>query len=194
MGTLAKRPGTRVQTMITRIVAAIAALTLSGTAGLAGNLVYQPVNPAFGGSPLNGSWLQADAQAQNIPQAADQRRQQVFNAVNQAATSRTLTPGQIFAQQLQSQLFSSLANQITQSIFGENARPNGTFTFQGTTIDFVRIGSDVRVTINDGQTITQVVVPAAPSAAFIRRLSKRRDRIRNARGAVPWRSFHTRET
>ncbi|GJD78248.1 hypothetical protein GCM10007886_37200 [Methylobacterium gregans] len=162
MGTLAKRPGTRVQTMITRIVAAIAALTLSGTAGLAGNLVYQPVNPAFGGSPLNGSWLQADAQAQNIPQAADQRRQQVFNAVNQAATSRTLTPGQIFAQQLQSQLFSSLANQITQSIFGENARPNGTFTFQGTTIDFVRIGSDVRVTINDGQTITQVVVPAAP--------------------------------
>lgn len=142
-------------------VALAATLALSSSPALAGNLVYQPVNPAFGGSPLNGGWLQSEAQAQNIPQAAEQRRQQLFNALNQN-DSRNLTPGQVFAQQLQTQLYSSLANQITQAIFGENARPNGTFTFQGTTIEFTRIGPDVRVVINDGQTSTTVVVPATP--------------------------------
>ena len=28
-------------------------------------LVYTPVNPSFGGSPLNGAWLLGSAQAQN---------------------------------------------------------------------------------------------------------------------------------
>lgn len=143
------------------VVAVAAVLTVHGLPAAAGNLVYQPINPAFGGSPLNGNWLQSEAQAQNIPQAARQREQQLFNALNQNA-SRNLTPGQIFAQQLQSQLYSSLANQITRAIFGENARENGTFTFQGTTIQFTRIGTDVRVVINDGQTETTVVVPATP--------------------------------
>ncbi|GEL41776.1 hypothetical protein MEX01_23670 [Methylorubrum extorquens] len=145
-----------------RVIAAGAALVLGSIPVQAGNLVYQPVNPAFGGSPLNGGWLQSEAAAQNLPQAAQQRRQQLFNSQQSLTGSGTLTPGQVFAQQLQSQLYSSLANQITRSIFGENAQQSGTFSFQGTTIDFVRVGANVRVTINDGQTITQVVVPATP--------------------------------
>ena len=28
-------------------------------------LVYTPINPSFGGSPLNGAWLLGNAQAQN---------------------------------------------------------------------------------------------------------------------------------
>ena len=31
----------------------------------AGELVYQPVNPAFGGNPLNGNWLLTNAQLQD---------------------------------------------------------------------------------------------------------------------------------
>ena len=147
--------------MKTRILAVGAAILLLAAPSQAGNLVYQAANPAFGGNPLNGSWLQSEAQAQNIPQTAQQRQQQLFSTGTSRGIS-TLTPGQIFAQQLQSQLYSSLANQITQAIFGENARPNGTFVFQGTTIEFLRFGSDVQVTINDGQTKTQVVVPATP--------------------------------
>ncbi|GAA3943635.1 curli assembly protein CsgF [Litoribacillus peritrichatus] len=33
--------------------------------GYGGELVYQPVNPSFGGNPLNGSYLLNSAQAQN---------------------------------------------------------------------------------------------------------------------------------
>ncbi len=35
------------------------------TSAFATELVYTPVNPSFGGSPLNGSWMLGQAQAQN---------------------------------------------------------------------------------------------------------------------------------
>ncbi|TYP62080.1 curli assembly protein CsgF [Stutzerimonas stutzeri] len=42
----------------------LAGLLLSSGLG-ATELVYTPVNPSFGGSPLNGAWLLGSAQAQN---------------------------------------------------------------------------------------------------------------------------------
>ena len=42
----------------------LAGLLLSSGLG-ATELVYTPVNPSFGGSPLNGAWLLGNAQAQN---------------------------------------------------------------------------------------------------------------------------------
>ena len=38
-----------------------------GSCGLvqATELVYTPINPSFGGNPLNGTWLLNNAQAQN---------------------------------------------------------------------------------------------------------------------------------
>ncbi|ACA16870.1 conserved hypothetical protein [Methylobacterium sp. 4-46] len=148
----------------TRMIGLAAGLVLLHAArpAEASSLVYQPVNPAFGGPQLNGSWLQAEANAQNIPQAAAQRRQQITGAAASAARGGILTPGQAFAQQLQTQLYSSLANQITRAIFGENAQPNGQFSFQGTTISYTRVGSNVSITINDGSTVTTVTVPATP--------------------------------
>lgn len=147
--------------MKTRFLAAGVLLALSAGPVLAGNLIYQPVNPAFGGSPLNGGWLQSEATAQNLPQAREQRLNQLFGTQG-GRNGLNLTQGQLFAQQLQSQLFSSLANQITRAIFGENAQQNGTFEFQGTTINFAREGANVRIQIFDGQTTSTVVVPAGP--------------------------------
>lgn len=128
----------------------------------AGSLTYQPTNPAFGGSPLNGSWLQSGATAQNEFTRKEQRLNQLKSEMNAANSSREQTPGQIFARQLQSQLYGSLANQITSAIFGENAQQSGTFSFEGTTINFRRVGGNVEISINDGQTVTEVVVPATP--------------------------------
>jgi curli production assembly/transport component CsgF len=120
----------------------------------AGTIVYTPTNPTFGGNPLNGSYLFNNAQVQN------QHQPSTPSAGTGAGAA--LTPGQIFAQQLTSQLYSSLANKITTAIFGENAAQNGTFSFEGTTITFQRVGSNINVSINDGQTITNVTVPAGP--------------------------------
>ncbi|MHB2205591.1 curli production assembly/transport component CsgF [Methylobacterium sp. CM6257] len=135
-------------------------LGLSAFGAQASSLIYQPVNPAFGGNPLNGSWLQSEATAQNFYQREEQHRQSIQSALQ--STNGQKSPGQIFAQQLQSQLYSSLANKITQAIFGENAQQSGNFSFEGTTISFNRVGANVQVTINDGQTVTQVTVPSGP--------------------------------
>lgn len=131
----------------------------------AGSLTYQPTNPSFGGSALNGGWLQSQASSQNEFQRRESRQQQLYSAIEAAKRAETtktteLTQGQIFARQLQSQLYSSLANQITRAIFGENAKESGTFTFEGTTINFKRVDGNVQVDINDGSSITSVTVPA----------------------------------
>jgi curli production assembly/transport component CsgF len=136
---------------------AFAALALAGAAQ-AGSLVYQPVNPSFGGSPLNGAWLQAEATAQNDAARRAQRLQQLFSAQQSSATGTT--PGQLFSQQLQAQIYSSLANQITQAIFGENAQQSGSYSFGGSTVTFQRVGTNIQLQIFDGTTTTTVVVPA----------------------------------
>ncbi|TVP13462.1 MULTISPECIES: curli assembly protein CsgF [Shewanella] len=48
----------------------IAAGALLAFSGQATELVYTPINPSFGGNPLNGSFLLNKAQAQNDNQAA----------------------------------------------------------------------------------------------------------------------------
>lgn len=148
--------------MKTCLPLALAVLLSSAGAAAAGNLIYQPVNPAFGGSPLNGAWLQSEASAQNIPQARQQRETQLFSTNSSLSRFSDLSPSQIFAQQLQSQLYSSFAKQITRAIFGENVQQSGQFSFQGTTIDFKRVGPNVEISIFDGQTTTNVTVPAGP--------------------------------
>jgi curli production assembly/transport component CsgF len=132
----------------------VAAMCFAGPAQ-AGTLVYTPTNPTFGGNPLNGSYLFNNAQVQN---QYTQSPQGGVGGIGSAA----LTPGQVFAQQLTSQLFSSLANKITQAIFGANAQTSGTFSFEGTTVTFQQVGGNINVSINDGQTITNVSVPAGP--------------------------------
>lgn len=51
-----------------------AAIASSATPGAASPLVYTPVNPAFGGNPLNGSYLLSNAQAQNDTRDPDANR------------------------------------------------------------------------------------------------------------------------
>jgi curli production assembly/transport component CsgF len=130
-------------------LAGITALMMTGSAS-AGTLVYTPTNPSFGGNPLNGPTLLSAASAQN---------QHLGTNDPSGGGNKPLTQGQIFAQQLTSQLYASLANSITKAIFGDSAQPNGTFTFAGTTITYVTVGDQVQLTINDGSTSTTITLP-----------------------------------
>jgi curli production assembly/transport component CsgF len=160
------RAGAKLPTRIAAAVAggAIIALTMVGPIS-AGTLVYQPTNPSFGGNPNNGPNLLNLANAQNIPLANQTKAQAAAAAAGAgggAGGSAALTPGQIFAQQLQSQLLSSFANQITQAIFGANAQQSGNFSFGTTSINFNKVGGQIQIAINDGTSITNIVVPASP--------------------------------
>lgn len=51
------------KTRLQALLAAAAVIPLLAGSAVAGQLVYTPVNPSFGGNPLNGSFLLQKAQA-----------------------------------------------------------------------------------------------------------------------------------
>jgi curli production assembly/transport component CsgF len=113
-------------------------LCLASTAGVvrSADLVYQPINPAFGGRALNGQYLLNNAQAQNDFEDPDRRRQED-------------DPSDQFIRALESRLLNGLANQVAEAIFGENAQDSGTITFDDQTITFERGLEGISVEIVD---------------------------------------------
>lgn len=111
------------------------------------DMVYEPINPSFGGNPFNSAHLLGIAGAQN------KTKDPTSTAVNSQAD--------IFARQLQSRLLSALSSQIVDAIFGENPQESGIITFGGQTIRFERGLEAVTLTITDDATgeITTIVVP-----------------------------------
>lgn len=125
----------------------LAAIGFAAVPAAAQDLVYQPIDPTFGGNPFNSAHLLGIANAQN-----DYR--------DPTATTNN-SQADIFARQLQSRLLSALSSQIVDAIFGENPQESGTISFGGQTIDFVRGLTEVTLTITDDDTgeITKIVIP-----------------------------------
>jgi curli production assembly/transport component CsgF len=111
------------------------------------DMVYQPVNPSFGGNPFNSAHLLGIANATNN-----------FKDPKAAASG---SPADIFTRQLQSRLLSALSSQIVDAIFGDNPQESGTIQFGDQTIAFVRGLDGVTLTITNNVTdeITTIIVP-----------------------------------
>lgn len=123
------------------------------------DLVYKPVNPSFGGNPLNSAHLLGTASAQRTATARN-----TDNGLGGSAPGAT-TPGQsdadLFVRQLQGRLLSALAAEVTDAIFGANPQEGGTVTFGTTTVEFTRTVDSIRLVIADNLngTVTEIVVP-----------------------------------
>lgn len=122
-----------------------------GLASLGANtqeLVYEPVNPSFGGDSFNSSHLLAIANSQNDYDDPDRA-----NAGS--------TQSEQFLRQLQSRLLSSLAGQVNEAIFGENPQDQGTVVFGDQVIEFYRGLDSVVLTITDNATgsVTEIEIP-----------------------------------
>lgn len=125
------------------------ALALSLWAAASGayaqDLVYKPINPSFGGNPFNSAHLLGVAGGQNDFKDPTSQRSQ----------------SEQFSRQLQSRLLSSLASQVTDAIFGENPQEQGTVSFGGQTVSWVRTLDEVTLTITDEASgeVTTIVIP-----------------------------------
>jgi len=119
----------------------------SASPALAGDLVYTPIDPSFGGNPFNSSHLLGIANSQNK-----------FKDPDSLSNS---SQADIFARQLQSRLLSALSSQIVDAIFGENAQDHGTVDFGGQTIEWVRDLDQVTLNISNDATgeITTITIP-----------------------------------
>lgn len=115
-----------------------------GNQALAQDIVYQPVNPSFGGNPFNSNHLLGIANAQN----------DFTNPTSSSSSSQA----DIFARQLQSRLLSALSSQIVTAIFGDNPQESGTISFGGQTVNFIRSLTEVTITIINDDTGEQTVI------------------------------------
>jgi len=87
----------------------LSALALLPPATHATDLVYRPLNPAFGGDPLNGSILLNNAQAQNNKKDAE--------AAQAGAGAAQRTALQQFADTLQRSILSRIAASVSGGLF-----------------------------------------------------------------------------
>ncbi len=116
-------------------------------------LVYKPVNPAFGGNEYNYTWLLNSAQAQNK-----------FTAPTSASTTSTTTKStlQQLKDDINSQVLSQLSNYILQNAFGSSTQlTNGTYKIGNYNVDIGSSSEGVTIDISDATTgeHSQVIVP-----------------------------------
>jgi curli production assembly/transport component CsgF len=141
--------------------AGLAAGALFVTAASGADLVYTPINPTFGGNPLNSSHLLAIASAQRTATASDAPVASTGSTGGSTGGSTSTSDVDLFISQLQGRLLSALASQVTDAIFGPHPQDHGNITFGDTTVVFDRTTSDITLTITDNVTgqITVISVP-----------------------------------
>lgn len=136
--------------------AGLQVLTLLGAPVLAhaGQLVYTPVNPNFGGSPLNGGFLDNEATSNNhfptpkgnasTTNSATSAQKQIIQNLQQAAVNAVL---------------SQVAQQISQGLQKTNA--SGSFNVAGELINFQTVGNQINITLTNSTTgaTTTIQIP-----------------------------------
>ena len=132
-----------------RILGIGLALAFFAAPVFAGEMVYQPVNPNFGGSPFNGAPLLNSANAQNN-----------FDAPAQSARDSARD----FAERLDRAILSALSRALTQDILDENGNfVAGTFQTGINTIVVTELaggGSQVLITNTETGETSTIVIPA----------------------------------
>lgn len=115
----------------------------------AGELVYTPINPSFGGSSFNASWLQQQANEQNT-----------FKEPT-AETSVVKDPLEDFKDSVNRQILNRLASQFTRDVFGEDALEPGHYELGNFIIDVIETIDGVQISIKDITTgnETTILVP-----------------------------------
>lgn len=112
----------------------------------AGEIVYQPINPAFGGNPFNGPYLLSNAQVQN-----DHKEESHGGSLGQS-------PVEQFERQITSRLLSRVSSEIADRIYGEEAADSGTFRIEDTVISFERLNGQVVLNIRNDLTGEQTTI------------------------------------
>ncbi len=133
-----------------KIALLLCGLILFGGGVFATELVYEPINPSFGGNPMNGNFLLNQAEMQN-----DHK---------DPALSDRNDPLEDFQQSLTRQILYRLASQIVDQAFGEfgDDLQGGHYEFGNYIIDVNPVeGENITVTIIDTATggTTSINVP-----------------------------------
>ena len=121
-------------------------------AGLqAQQLVYKPVNPAFGGDTFNYQWLMSSASAQNQFDEGDSRLRS-FKDINSLDS---------FTDSLNRQILSELSRKLFGDQFGDGDLKPGTYIFGSIYLEVIQTGQGLLISILNTDTgeQSQIVIP-----------------------------------
>lgn len=133
--------------MRTALITAIALMGCGSAA--AGELIYRPISPAFGGNPLNTSFLLQTAEIQNLFADEGDDFDDLFEEPTLADE---------FAEALRGTLISISAGELLDAVV-EREDANGVINLDGATAVYETVGDRVIVRINDGLTTNVLDLP-----------------------------------
>lgn len=107
---------TAIKRNVRRNLLTLVAGSLLATTASAGELIYQPLNPSFGGDPFMGTYLLGKAQAQDTNRDPDSRGIESISS-----TERLI-------QSLESRLISQLISDVGAGNVGEGSFDSGDFS------------------------------------------------------------------
>lgn len=132
------------------LIIVLALFFMAPSPGVAQDFVYQPINPAFGGSPLNYSWLLSSAGTQN---KYSESQDFGFND----------DPVAGFHENLQRQVLSELTQNIIREKLGDDFSftQESTLNFGEFTVDVIPGGNGVSIRIFNAVTgqETSITIP-----------------------------------
>ncbi|MFC5044430.1 curli production assembly/transport component CsgF [Aquimarina hainanensis] len=116
--------------------------------GYGQDLVYKPINPAFGGDTFNYQWLLSSAEAQNTFKDAERSRGEESDIER-------------FTQNLNNQVLGQISRSLFQEQFGKDGLREGTYTFGTLYIEIFPSADGLVVDILDTSTgdRSQVIIP-----------------------------------
>lgn len=120
----------------------------AASAVMAGELLYQPVSPSFGGNPLNSTHLLQLAEIQN-QFIDDGQFDDLFDTPSLAEE---------FSDAIRNGMISIAAGELLDSIVLQE-NPTGNMMLDGASVNWVTAGGRVMITINDGITTETLDLP-----------------------------------
>jgi curli production assembly/transport component CsgF len=114
-------------------------------------LVYKPINPAFGGDTFNYQWLLSSANAQNQFDEKD-KSSSLLNGLGSLDS---------FTQSLNRQVLSELSRKLFQDQFGEGGVEAGNYLFGSLYVQISNTSQGMMISILDTSTGQQseIVIP-----------------------------------
>ena len=114
-------------------------------------LVYKPVNPAFGGDTFNYQWLLSTASAQN----------QFDEGSNRLNSFKDINSLDSFTDNLNRQILSELSRKLFGDQFGDGDLKPGTYVFGSIYLEVIQTGQGLLISILNTSTgeQSQIVIP-----------------------------------
>lgn len=109
------------------------------------DMVYKPINPAFGGDTFNYQWLLSSAEAQNKLKEKD-------------PNNKSLTELERFKENLNSQILSRISSLALNLQFGNDGLKPGSYVFGNLAVDVTTTLEGLSVKILNTSTGEQTIV------------------------------------